>query len=639
MPNPFRDRLTGPPILADGGMGTLLYQRGIPFERSFDELNLSAGNTVLAVHQAYLHAGAELIETNTFGANRLRLAGFGHEARVRDINFHGVKLAREAREIIGKPAFVAGSIGPLGSALIPIGNVSVDEAVAVFAEQAEALLEGGVDVFIIETMAAVAEVAAAVRAIRGLCNLPIVAQMSFTETGATFLGETPQDAVTALNALPVEVIGVNCAVGPQQTLDILRAFAERSARPLSVMPNAGLPRMIGGRFMYPSAPTYFASFVPEFVRLGARIIGGCCGTTPDHVRAMAAALAGSSGSPPEQPSAIPSMSGWAEICPTTDPTAAEHEEAIAPRESSSFAARLGRTFLVSIELDPPKGTNPKKIIEGARLFKRHGVDAVNIADSPMARVRMSAVAAAAMIKHEVGIEPILHFTCRDRNLMGLQSDLIGAHALGIRNVLAITGDPPSVGDFPGASGVYDVDAIGLVKILARLNKGEDFAGASIGAPTSFAIGVACNPTADDPDRELERLRQKIDAGAMFTFTQPLYELAALETFLDRLSGKPIPIFLGLLPLMSFRHACFLHNEVPGITIPESHLLAMERAGEHGAEVGVELSKELLAEAQHLVDGVYLMPSFGRYETCLEVVKTLLAARKVQRQPALAASQA
>ena len=632
MPNPFRDRLTGPPILADGGMGTLLYQRGIPFERSFDELNLSAGKIVLAVHQDYLRSGAELIETNTFGANRIRLAGFGHETKVREINYYGAKLAREAREIEGKPAFIAGSIGPLGKALMPIGDVSSDEAVAAFAEQAEGLLEGGVDVFIVETMASTAEVRAAVIAIRRITDLPIMTQMSFTESGATFVGETPQNAIAALNELPVDVIGVNCAIGPQMMADVLRVFAEMSNQPLSAMPNAGLPRMVDGRFMYPSAPVYFASFIPTFVALGVKIIGGCCGTTPEHIRAMAGAL-GQLTEPHSacEKSAQPSSTWILPVEPAEPPSYGLIDVAAQFAEQSAFAVQLGKTFLISIELDPPKGTNPKKIIEGARLFKRHGVDAVNVADSPMARVRMSATAAAAMITREVGIEPILHVTCRDRNLMGLQSDLIGAHALGIRHVLAITGDPPSVGDFPGASGVYDVDSIGLVKILARLNAGEDFAGSSIGAPTAFTIGVACNPTADDVAREIDRLQRKIDAGAHFAFTQPLYELEPLQQFFDRLGGKPIPIFLGLLPLMSYRHARFLHNEVPGITIPETHLLAMEKAGEHGAEVGVELSKELLAEAQHLVDGVYLMPSFGRYETCLEVVKDLLATRAVERQ--------
>ncbi len=632
MSDPFRERLSGPPILADGGMGTLLYQGGISFERSFDEINLSAPDMILAIHQDYLRAGAELIETNTFGANRMRLAGFGHEDKVRQLNFCGAKLAREAREIEGKPAFVAGSIGPLGRNLVPVGNITAKQARDIFTEQAEALLEGGVDLFIIETMASVAEVEAAVRAVRNISTLPIIAQMSFTKDGTTYLGHTPAAAAIALNDLPVDVIGANCAIGPQLMLEVLYELADKARRPLSAMPNAGLPRMVDGRFMYPTAPGYFASFVEGFIGRGVKIIGGCCGTTPDHIHAMAKALAERSDLTTAREETVSSTSGW---IPTGEPTPATEvdlpDASKALLERSTFAEQLGKTFLVSIELDPPRGTNPKKILQGARLFKRHGVDAVNIADSPMARVRMSAVAAAALIKEDIGIEPILHFTCRDRNLMGIQSDLIGAHALGIRHVLAVTGDPPSVGDFPGASGVYDVDAIGLVKILTRLNAGKDFAGSSIGAATSFAIGVASNPTVEDLNRELARLHEKIDAGAHFTFTQPLYELDVLKKFLDRLGQKRIPIFLGLLPLMSYRHAQFLHNEVPGITIPEAHLAAMKKAGERGAEVGVELCQELLYQAQHLVDGIYLMPSFGRYETCLEVVKAFLHRRTAEKE--------
>jgi len=625
MSDPFRERLTGPPILADGGMGTLLYQRGISFERSFDELNLSAPAIVTSIHQDYLRAGAELIETNTFGANRVRLAGFGHEGKVHDINYHGARLAREARDIEGKPAFVAGSIGPLGKNLIPIGNITPEQANGYFAEQAEALLEGGVDVFIIETMASLAELEAAVRAVRKVTNLPIIAQMSFTEDGTTYLGQTPMAVAAALNKLPVDVIGANCAIGPQLMLDVLQQLAGTAKRPLSAMPNAGLPRRVDGRFMYPTAPPYFASFVSRFVSVGAKIIGGCCGTTPDHIRDMAKALAELSGTAAQKKKTPLSAAGWIQTDKPEKPDTMPEQ-----LEKSTFTEQLGKTFLVSIELDPPKGTNPRKIIQGARLFMRHGVDAVNIADSPMARVRMSAVAAAALIKQDIGIEPILHFTCRDRNLMGLQSDLLGAHALGIRHVLAVTGDPPSVGNFPGASGVYDVDAIGLVKILSMLNAGNDFAGSSIGVGSSFTIGVAANPATDDFERELTRFKEKVDAGAHFAFTQPLYELDTLKRFLTRLGDKRIPICLGLLPLMSYRHAQFLHNEVPGITIPESHLKAMEKAGDKGADVGVELCKNLLDQARGLVDGVYLMPSFGRYETCLEVVKDLLQKRTAER---------
>lgn len=625
MGHPFRERLSGPPILADGGMGTLLYQHGVPFGRSFDELNLSSPDLVRSVHQEYLRAGAELIETNTFGANRARLEGFGHDHKVRQINIQGAKLAREAREIEGKPAFVAGSIGPLGQTLAPIGNVTVAQARSVFIEQTEGLLEGGVDVIIIETMSSLTELIAAVQAVRETTDLPLIAEMSYSEELRTFHGRTPEVVAERMNEMPVDVIGANCAVGPQIMLDIIQALAEKTALPLSAMPNAGVPRMINGRFMYTSTPQYFASFVTGFIKRGVKVLGGCCGTTPAHIRAIHDAL-GALSAPEQVKSGEGAQSvNVVQIRPAITEDTAELKDAVP--DTSEFAKKLGKTFMISIELDPPKESNPRKILQGARLFKKHGVDAVNVADSPMARVRMSAVAAAAMIRHNEGIEPIVHFTCRDRNLMGLQADLIGAHALGLRNVLAITGDPPTVGDFPGASGVYDVDSIGLVKILARLNNGQDFAGSSIGAPTAFTIGVASNPSATDLELELSRFKEKISEGAHFSFTQPLYELEILERFLDRLGGRPIPIFLGLLPLMSFRHASFLHNEVPGISVPQTHRDALEKAGNEGAKVGVELCRELLERARPLVDGVYLMPSFGRYETCLDVVKNLLVERK------------
>jgi len=626
MIHPFRERLAGPPILADGGMGTLLYQHGVPFGQSFDELNLSSPELVRSLHQEYLRAGAELIETNTFGANRVRLEGFGHDKKVRQINLHGAKLAREAREIEGRPAFIAGSIGPLGKSIAPIGKTTVEQAYGFFLEQTEGLLEGGVDLLIIETMASLTEMLAAIHAVRQATDLPVIAEMSYTEELRTYLGRTPEAVAEQLNELPIDVIGANCSVGPQIMLEIIQLLAERTSRPLSAMPNAGVPRMINGRFMYTSTPQYFASFVAGFVKRGVKVLGGCCGTTPAHIRAMYEAISRLSAREQVKGKDDTQLDRAVRITSVLTEDLSDVKEATAA-DKSEFAQNLGKSFLISVELDPPKGTNPRKILQGARLFKEHGVDAVNVADSPMARVRMSAVAAAAMIKHNEGIEPIVHFTCRDRNLMGIQADLIGAHALGIRNVLAITGDPPSVGDFPGASGVYDVDSIGLVKILTRLNNGQDFAGSSIGAPTAFTIGVAANPSATDLDLELSRFREKISEGAHFSFTQPLYELEILERFLDRIGDRRIPIFLGLLPLMSFRHASFLHNEVPGISVPQSHLEAMEKAGNEGAKVGVELCRELLERARPLVDGVYLMPSFGRYETCLDVVKNLLAERK------------
>jgi len=611
-PHPLFDRLSRGPILADGGMGTLLYRRGVSFERCFDELNLSDPKLVLRIHQDYLLAGAQLIETNTFGGNRARLVSHGFEQRVHDINFHGAKLAREAREIEGKDALVAGAIGPLGRALAPLGSITPTEAREMFTEQAVGLLEGGVDLFIIETMSDQTEIAEAIAAIRSICHLPIIAQMTFTDEGMTLAGKTPEEIGRYLDASDADVIGANCSVGPQGMLEVIYRLAKVARKPISAMPNAGMPRLVDGRFVYSASPEYFASMVGAFLGNGARILGGCCGTTPDHVAAMAAAL-----------SKAPAMSGPGSVTPSPSGGSIPPSVESAKAGQSRFARNLGRKFQISVELDPPKGTNPSKLLEGARLCRLHGADAVNISDSPMARVRMSGVAVAALVERDIGLETVLHFTCRDRNLMGIQSDLIGAHALGIRNILAITGDPPSVGDYPHATGVYDVDAIGLTRVIAGLNTGRDYAGASIGPPTSFAIGVALNPTAENSEKENERFRRKVEAGAQFAFTQPLYDLEPLWRCLDAIAAVRIPIFIGLLPLMSYRHALFLHNEVPGIVVPESTLKRMEKAGDQGADVGVEICRDLLKRARNSVEGIYLMPSFGRYETCLRVIEGLL----------------
>ncbi|MBI5868895.1 MAG: bifunctional homocysteine S-methyltransferase/methylenetetrahydrofolate reductase [candidate division Zixibacteria bacterium] len=587
--HPLFDRLRRGPILADGGMGTMLYRRGVPFDRCFDELNLSDPKLVQRIHQDYLHAGAQLIETNTFGGNRIRLSSHGLESRVRDINLHGVKVAREAREIEGTDALVAGAIGPLGKSLAPLGSVTPAEARALFAEQAAALLEGGVDLFIIETMSDQTEMAEAIAAVRSVSRLPIIALMTFTDEGVTLAGIGPEETGRFLESTDADVIGANCSVGPQGMLEWIYRFARVVHKPVTAIPNAGMPRLVDGRFVYSASPEYFASVASAFLANGAQIIGGCCGTTPDHIAAMAAVLRS------------------------------------APPVSSAPTVTLGKMFQISAELDPPKGTNPAKLLEGARLCRRQGVNAVNIADSPMARVRMSAMAVAALIERDIGIETVLHFTCRDRNLMGIQSDLIGAHALGIRNILAITGDPPSVGDYPHATGVYDIDAIGLTRVVAGLNAGKDYAGASIGRATNFAIGVALNPTALDWAKEEERFRRKVEAGAHFAFTQPLYDLDPLWRCLEAIARIRIPVFLGILPLMSYRHALYLNNEVPGISVPTAILQRMEKAGDKGAEVGIEAARNLLERARASVQGTYLMPSFGRYETCLRVIEGMIPA--------------
>lgn len=621
--HPFLTRLEKGVVLADGAMGTLLYDRGIPFDRSFDLLNVSDPSLVQGIHRDYIRAGAELIETNTFGANRFRLAAHGAADDARRVNRAGAQIARNAREEVGEAVFVAGAIGPLGKPVAPIGIISKDEAIAAYAEQTEGLVEGGVDLLLIETQTDLEEMKLAIQAVRGVTDLPLVAQMTFTEDGRTLYGAYPEDVVRATQTLGVDVLGANCSVGPQKLLEILQRLKRRTELPISIMPNAGLPRYVNGRFLYLASPDYFADYAAQLKAAGARLIGGCCGTTPVHIRRMREALAGP---------AVESAEAPAAERPAATIAAPASEEATDrdPASRSLLARKLSlREFVVSVEVDPPRGARPKKMIEGAQFLKRSGVDTINVADSPMARVRMSSLALATMISQQVGVETILHFTCRDRNLMGIQSDLMGAHALGLRNILALTGDPPRAGDYPNATAVFDVDSIGLIRILRQLNAGTDLAGNSIGEPTRFLIGCAVNPAAEDLETELERFRKKVEAGAEFTMTQPLYELEALTRFLDAVgTGKDrIPVLLGLLPLQSHRHAEFLHNEVPGINIPDHAREAMRDAGEKGIEVGIEMCRALLLKARSLVEGVYLMPSFGRYEVVARVAEVVRTAPK------------
>jgi homocysteine S-methyltransferase len=617
MENPFLERLKKGPILCDGAMGTMLYQKGVSFERCFDELNISQPELIADIHRAYIKAGAEIIETNTFGANRYRLSAHGLEKQAVKINRQGAKIARDAREIEGKSVFVAGAVGPLGKPLYPIGKIKTKEAFDAFREQTEGLLEGGVDLFIVETQSDLKEVEQAVAAIRSLTQLPIIAQMSFTEEGKTTTGVTPAEAAKFLSKLPVEVIGANCSVGPQGVLAVVSQMTHETKKYVSAQPNAGLPRLVSGRFVYSTSPEYFAEYTRYFLATGVTLVGGCCGTTPAHMEAMAEAVAEYALRKPA-PVAVELI---------TFPAEEERKELRAGRPTG-FASKLGEKFVISVELDPPRGINPEKLLTAAARMKEAGVDCVNIGDSPMARVRMGCLSVAYMVHQQVGIDVVIHFTTRDRNLMGIQSDLLGAHALGIRNILAITGDPPTVGDYPHATGVFDIDSIGLLKVLAKLNTGADWNGNSIGSSTEFFIGCGVNPTAEDMEREVERFHQKLDAGAQFVFTQPLYDRRVLEEFLNRVKGVKIPILLGILPLQSSRHAEFLHNEVPGITIPEPARRGMREAKEKGPEVGIEMARVFLEEVKDLVAGTYLMPSFGRYEQVLEVVKNILPKEEV-----------
>ena len=614
--SPFLTRLAQGPLLADGAMGTLLFERGIPYERCFDELNLVQPGLVETIHRDYLAAGAELIETNTFGASPIRLESHSLGAKARVIARQGVKIARNAREIAGTTAFVGGSMGPLGRHVEPFGNVPVAEAEKAFREQAEGLLEGGLDVFILETFQDLAEILAAMRAVRSVTTeVPIVAQMTFGTDGKTRYGHTPQLIAKALRNAGADVIGVNCGVGPQPALEVLQQLvAAAGSTPVSVMPNAGLPQFVEGRYVYMSHPDYFADFAARAVDAGARLVGGCCGTTPAHIRAMRERLA--THLPAEH---LPS---GAEVR-VLEPAPAE-EAAPAASEEPSLLRKLREKFVVSVEIDPPRGINTQKVIAGAKLMAARGVDCINIADSPMARIRMSAMSLAWTVRGLFPqVEVILHYTTRDRNLMGLQSDLLGAHALGLRNILCLTGDPPSLGDYPNMTAVYDTNSVGLIGIVGKMNQGSDESGSSIGGRTHFAIGCAVNPTSEKLDWELDHFRKKLDAGAQFVMTQPVYEPAAWESFLEKLGGMPkIPIMIGILPLQSFRHAEFLHNEVPGIQVPDWIRQRMHEAGNEGQKVGVDLARDLLAKCKGMANGVYLMPSFGRYENCLDVLDGL-----------------
>lgn len=614
MANPFLEQLGQRALLCDGAMGTQLYGRGIDFDECFDALNLTQPDVVREIHQSYIEAGADIIETNTYGANRFKLEPFGLADKVRQINHRGMKLAREAREIAGTNTLIAGAVGPLGVLLQPYGPLTEQAAHEAFAEQIGTLLEQGADLLMFETFSDLREMVIAVKAAKQVGDLPIVAQMTFAEDGRTVLGNTPEEVVRKLVELGVAVVGINCSVGSQRVFRVVQSMrAVNATIPISAQPNAGWPTERHNRVFYPSSPEYMADYARRMVEeLNVQIVGGCCGTTPQHISSMHSALQDLN------PASTLNITIVDEEAPS-----------IQLPSKSAETTQLGRmladgAFVTSVEIDPPKGHNPRRCLEGARQMQAAGVNFINVADSPMARVRMSALPMCNLIQQQVGMETILHFTTRDRSLMGLQSDLLGAHALGVRNILALKGDPPSFGAYPGTSGVFDVDTIGLVKVIAGMNSGVDTAGNDIGTPTNFLIGVALNINAEDPDWEIDRLHQKVAAGAHYAMTQISYDATELDRFLDKLGALPIPIILGLMPVQSYRHASFLHNEVPGITLPKEVLARMKEAGANGRAIGVQVSQEILAAAYDRIQGVYIMPSFGRYEMAAEVLEVLKA---------------
>ena len=639
MTQTFLEAIRKRPLVCDGAMGTLLYARGASSEAGFEQLNLTQPEFVQQVHIDYINAGADVIETNSFAGNRFRLSAYGMAADVWKINLWAAKTARNAREIAGQPTFVAGSVGPTGKLLAPLGDTKPQELQDAFCQQMEALLAGGVDLFMIETMSSLEETREAVLAARKVSKLPVVAQLSFSVEERTLLGSTPEDVVNLLSELGddmPDVIGINCGSGPGPVMDCLTRMVDavktlklpKDRITFSCLPNAGMPTVVGGRFMYMSRPDYCASFVEPFIKAGARLVGGCCGTTPEHIAAMRGAVDKMLGQTDQAPS-VQIVSNPVEV------TQEEVKSArpIAPKEKGEkalpplgFAERLLATdpddFFISVELDPPKGTVARKIIQAAGNLKEAGADAINVGDSPMARVRMSSLATCHLIQQQSGIPTIIHFTTRDRNLMGIQADLLGAQALGINNILALTGDPPSVGTYAHATAVYDVDSIGLIKIISQLNCGVDIAGNSIGSPTRLSIACALNHTAENRALEMERFRNKLAAGAHFVMTQPIYQKSDLTNFLDDFGNCPAPILVGIMPLHSHKHAEYLHNEVPGISIPDKIRKAMEKAGEEGARIGLELAEELLEEIRPIVRGAYIVPSFGRYDDICTFVKNI-----------------
>ena len=625
----FSSRLADRPLLVDGGLGTLLFSRGVPQRTCLEELVTTHPEMVGAAHREYLQAGAELIETLTFGANRQRLAAWGLEGQVNGLNRRAAQLAREAREVSGRDALVGGSVGPLGSPSRGGQDLSEAAARAAFRQQIEGLLEGGADVIVLETFSDLEQMLLAVDEARRASDVPVIASLTFGEELALADGSSPGAAVRALAAAGVDAVGVNCGAGPAACLDALEAMgAPVDGDPArSIMPNAGLSQRLEGRFIYAASAEYFAAVTPRMLAAGARIVGGCCGTTPEHIVAMRAVL-----DAPEAPEAP--------AAPTRPATSyAERSTAAATSDDAPPPTRLAELldagrFVISVEIDPPRSIRIERTIEAARLLRDAGVDLVNVSDSAMARVRMSALSVAFGIQHDLDLECLVHCTTRDRNLMALESELLGAHALGVRNIIALTGDPPRIGDYPTGTGIWDIDSIGLIEMLTRLNLAEDPTGRSVGQRAGFTIACALDSTAADQTTEWDRLERKLAAGAHLVMTQPLYSIEQVESMLEEArrrfgpGGIPIPILLGVLPLVSARHAEFLHNEVPGITIPDEAREAMRAAGDRGSEVGIEMADALLTAMEGEVAGTYIMPSFGRYEQCAELVRRIRARHPV-----------
>jgi methionine synthase / methylenetetrahydrofolate reductase(NADPH) len=610
----FRNKLQSKVIVADGAMGTMLYSKGIFINRCFDELNLSSSQLVKEVHQEYVRAGAEILETNTFGANRVRLTAFGLTEKLRAINQAGVRLAREAA---GERAFVAGAMGPLGTPIEPLGPTSFAEAQAIFKEQADALVGAGVDLLVIETFSDLSELREAIFAAREAAGpeMVIIAQVTVNDDGSLRDGTSTQTFTRNLNEWPVDVVGVNCSAGPKVVLDTIEKMAALTPKPLSAMPNAGLPAIVEGRNIYLCSPEYMAQYSRRYLQAGARVIGGCCGTSPEHIKQICSEVR--SLQPVQQRTAH-----------TVTVDASKPDVKRLPKvpvaEKSQLGAKLAAgKFVAFVEILPPRGVDASKEIAGARLCKEHGIDCINVPDGPRASARLSAQVTCQLIQRQAGIEAVLHFCCRDRNILGMQSELLGAHTAGVRNLICITGDPPRMGTYPDATAVFDVDSIGLTNVVNNLNQGLDIGGNPMGSQTALLIGVGANPGAVNMDEELRRFAWKVEAGAEYVVTQPVFDLDLLEDFLRKTEQYRLPIIAGIWPLTSYRNAEFMVNELR-VPVPERYMERMRRAdsAEKARAEGILIAQEMSARARSMVQGAQLSAPFGRYEMAIQVAEAL-----------------
>jgi homocysteine S-methyltransferase len=613
MPHKFLDLLSSQTLLADGAMGTMLHARGVGFDKCFDELNLANPSAVAEIHRAYIEAGAQLIISNTFGANRFKLTKHGLEEKVVEINNAGVDLAKRVVAASFRDVLVAGDVGPLGVRIAPYGRVKPETAREAFAEQINALAESGVDLIVIETFSDLYELREAIKAARETCDLPVVASVTFTRDDRTLLGDGPIRVARMLHECGVDVIGVNCSGGPAQLLRLLKQMIQAvPSGKFWIKPNAGWPEQVSGRIMYPAEAEYFGEYALSFREAGASIVGGCCGTTPSHIAAMRKALV-----------AAPQLEQTPIVV-----LPPEEDIETAQEQPTHFAQKLtAGGFAISVEVDPPRGLSTHKLIAAASLLADAGADVINVADSPMARMRMSAWAVCDVVQRKVGVETTLHFPTRGRNLLRVQGDLLAAHALGIRNVFVVMGDPTSIGDYPEAMDNYDLVPSGLIKLIKQgFNTGVDHSGTSIGQPTNFFVGAALNLCPPDVETEIKNLHRKVKAGADFFLTQPAYQSEDGPRLLNAYAAKygkfEKPVLVGILPLVGTRHVNFLHHEVPGIFIPEKTRQRIEDAGEDGAKAGVEIAVELIDRLKSWAGGVYIMPQFNKFDMVAEIIETV-----------------